>query len=109
MRRITKNGILRKTKMIRLVRPAEAKMDDYREWCRTIDANTKEETVNPDWVITDTNSFNRNYQTRPVMLFLYSFALLSYTLSYTLGCRWFFLKQLIIISCDMPNNITFCM
>ena len=30
------------------------KMDDYREWCRIIDANTKEETVNPDWVITDT-------------------------------------------------------
>ena len=30
------------------------KMDDYREWCRTIDANTKEETVHPDWVITDT-------------------------------------------------------
>ena len=67
--------------MIRLVRPAEAlkeqalefkqeffdngesvingselfdKIDDYREWCRTIDANTKAETVNPDWVITDT-------------------------------------------------------
>ena len=67
--------------MIRLVRPTEAlkeqalefkqeffdnrefvingselldKMDDYREWCRSIDANTKEETVNPDWVITDT-------------------------------------------------------
>ena len=67
--------------MIRLVRPIEAlkeqalefkqeffdngefvingselldKMDDYREWCRTIDANTKEETVHPDWVITDT-------------------------------------------------------
>ena len=30
------------------------KMDDYREWCRSIDANTKEETVHPDWVITDT-------------------------------------------------------
>ena len=30
------------------------KTDDYTEWCRTIDANTKEETVNPDWVITDT-------------------------------------------------------
>ncbi len=30
------------------------KMDDYTEWCRTIDANTKEETVNPNWVITDT-------------------------------------------------------
>ena len=67
--------------MIRLVRPIEAlkeqalefkqeffdngefvingselldKMDDYREWCRSIDANTKEETVHPDWVITDT-------------------------------------------------------
>ncbi len=81
MWRITRNGILRKTKMIKLVRPTEAlkeqalefkqeffdngefvingselldKMDDYREWCRIIDANTKEETVNPDWVITDT-------------------------------------------------------
>ena len=30
------------------------KTDDYTEWCRSIDANTKEETVNPDWVITDT-------------------------------------------------------
>ncbi len=30
------------------------KTDDYTEWCRTIDANTKEETVNPNWVITDT-------------------------------------------------------
>ena len=30
------------------------KMDDYAEWCRTTDANTKEETVNPNWVITDT-------------------------------------------------------
>ena len=29
------------------------KMDDYAEWCRTTDANTKEETVNPNWVITD--------------------------------------------------------
>ena len=30
------------------------KTDDYTEWCRSIDANTKEETVNPNWVITDT-------------------------------------------------------
>ena len=30
------------------------KTDDYTEWCRSIDANTKEETVNPDWVVTDT-------------------------------------------------------
>ena len=30
------------------------KMDNYTEWCRSIDANTKEETVNPDWVVTDT-------------------------------------------------------
>ena len=30
------------------------KTDDYTEWCRAIDANTKEETVNPDWVVTDT-------------------------------------------------------
>ena len=30
------------------------KTDDYTEWCRTADANTKEETVNPNWVITDT-------------------------------------------------------
>ena len=30
------------------------KTEDYIEWCRSIDANTKEETVNPDWVITDT-------------------------------------------------------
>ena len=30
------------------------KTDDYNEWCRSVDANTKEETVNPDWVITDT-------------------------------------------------------
>ena len=30
------------------------KTEDYTEWCRTIDANTKEETVNPNWVITDT-------------------------------------------------------
>ena len=30
------------------------KADDYAEWCRSIDANTKEETVNPNWVITDT-------------------------------------------------------
>ena len=79
--RITRNSILRRTKMIRLVKPTEAmkeqalefkqeffdngefvingselldKIDDYREWCRTIDANTKAETVNPDWVITDT-------------------------------------------------------
>ena len=29
------------------------KMDDYAEWCRTTDANTKEETVNLNWVITD--------------------------------------------------------
>ena len=29
------------------------KTDDYTEWCRTTDANTKEETVNPNWVITD--------------------------------------------------------
>ncbi len=29
------------------------KTDDYTEWCRTVDANTKEETVNPNWVITD--------------------------------------------------------
>ena len=29
------------------------KTDDYPEWCRTVDANTKEETVNPNWVITD--------------------------------------------------------
>lgn len=28
--------------------------DDYGEWCRSVEANTKEETVNPDWVITDT-------------------------------------------------------
>ena len=30
------------------------KTDDYTEWCRSIDANTKEETVSPDWVVTDT-------------------------------------------------------
>ena len=30
------------------------KTDDYTEWCRTTDANTKEETVNPNWVMTDT-------------------------------------------------------
>ena len=30
------------------------KTDDYTEWCRTIDANTKVETVNPNWVIIDT-------------------------------------------------------
>ncbi|MCR2048232.1 hypothetical protein NSB25_13140 [Acetatifactor muris] len=30
------------------------KTEDYIEWCRSIDANTKEETVNPNWVITDT-------------------------------------------------------
>ena len=30
------------------------KTDDYAEWCKSIDANTKEETVNPNWVITDT-------------------------------------------------------
>ncbi len=30
------------------------KTDDYAEWCRSIDVNTKEETVNPNWVITDT-------------------------------------------------------
>ena len=30
------------------------KTDDYTEWCRSIDANTKQETVNPDWVVTDT-------------------------------------------------------
>ena len=30
------------------------KADDYAEWCKSIDANTKEETVNPNWVITDT-------------------------------------------------------
>ncbi|MFG6331038.1 MAG: GNAT family N-acetyltransferase [Lachnospiraceae bacterium] len=67
--------------MIRLVRPTEAweeqaaafkqeffdhgeavingselldQTNDYRAWCRSIDANTKEETVHPDWVITDT-------------------------------------------------------
>ena len=26
------------------------KTDDYTEWCRATDANTKEETVNPNWV-----------------------------------------------------------
>ena len=30
------------------------KTDDYTEWCRSIDANTKEETVNPEQVVTDT-------------------------------------------------------
>ena len=30
------------------------KTEDYIEWCRSIDANTKEETVNPNWVMTDT-------------------------------------------------------
>ena len=30
------------------------KTDDYTECCKSIDANTKEETVNPNWVITDT-------------------------------------------------------
>ena len=30
------------------------KTEDYIEWCRSIDANTKKETVNPNWVITDT-------------------------------------------------------
>lgn len=72
---------LRRTKMIKLVRPTEAQKeqalefrqeffdngesvingselfdqtDDYGEWCRSVEANTKEETVNPDWVITDT-------------------------------------------------------
>ena len=30
------------------------KTEDYIEWCRAIDANTKEKTVNPNWVITDT-------------------------------------------------------
>ena len=68
-------------KMIQLVRPTEAweeqaaafkqeffdhgeavingselldQTNDYRAWCRSIDANTKEETVHSDWVITDT-------------------------------------------------------
>ena len=30
------------------------KTENYIEWCRSIDANTKVETVNPNWVITDT-------------------------------------------------------
>ena len=30
------------------------KTEDYIEWCRSIGANTNEETVNPNWVITDT-------------------------------------------------------
>lgn len=67
--------------MIRLIRPTEAlkeqamafkqeffdngefvingselfdKTENYREWCESIDKNTKEETVNPNWVRTDT-------------------------------------------------------
>ena len=58
--------------MIQLVRPTEAMkkqaiefrqeffdhgefvMNGSELWCRTIDANTKEETVNPNWVMTDT-------------------------------------------------------
>ena len=30
------------------------KMDDYSEWLKTVCANTNIETVNPDWVVTDT-------------------------------------------------------
>ncbi len=40
------------------------KTDDYTEWCRAIDANTKEETVNPDWVVTDTFHGSRGMDTR---------------------------------------------
>ena len=29
------------------------KTDDYTAWCKYIDANTKEESFNPNWVITD--------------------------------------------------------
>ena len=45
-----KNDSIRQTKRSELF----DKTDDYTEWCRSIDANTKEETVNPNWVITDT-------------------------------------------------------
>ena len=30
------------------------KTDSYEEWLKTVTANTKPETVNPDWVVTDT-------------------------------------------------------
>lgn len=30
------------------------KTDDYDEWLKAVTANTKKETVNPDWVVTDT-------------------------------------------------------
>ena len=29
-------------------------MDDYNEWLELVTANTSEETVNPNWVVTDT-------------------------------------------------------
>ncbi|HBI85615.1 MAG TPA: GNAT family N-acetyltransferase [Ruminococcus sp.] len=28
--------------------------ESYAQWCRNTDANTRPETVNPDWVVTDT-------------------------------------------------------
>ncbi|MCM1262872.1 MAG: hypothetical protein NC313_09135 [Butyrivibrio sp.] len=30
------------------------KTDNYNEWLKAVTANTKIETVNPDWVVTDT-------------------------------------------------------
>ena len=30
------------------------KTDDYDEWLKSVTANTRKETVNPDWVVTDT-------------------------------------------------------
>ncbi len=30
------------------------KTDNYTEWCGLVNANTKVETVNPNWIITDT-------------------------------------------------------
>jgi len=30
------------------------KTDDYDEWLKAVTSNTKRETVNPDWVVTDT-------------------------------------------------------
>ncbi len=29
-------------------------MDSYEEWLKSVTDNTSEDTVNPDWVVTDT-------------------------------------------------------